>query len=217
MTAVRSIAGVRFRPISFDRLVTELVERIEAPPSDRPVAVAFDGPAGAADPAGLADALVDPLRVAGREALRVSAWDFLRPASLRFERGRRDPDTRYEDWLDVGALHREVLRPLRPGGTGAVLPALWDAGTDRAYRRPRVELPRDAVVLIDGELLLGRGLDFDLTVHLWLSPEALARRLPVDEHWALPAYERYEGEVSPADAADVVVRVDRPRNPAVRD
>lgn len=208
---------MRFRPISFDRLVTELAERIAASPADRRLAVAVDGAAGAADPAGLADALVDPLRVAGREALRVSAWDFLRPASLRFERGRHDPDTRYDDWLDVGALRREVLRPVRPGGTGQVLPALWDADADRAYRHPRASLPGDAVVLVDGELLLGRGLDFDLTVHLWLSPPALARKLPADQHWALPAYERYDREVSPTDTADVVVRMDHPRNPAVKD
>ncbi|KMS82241.1 uridine kinase [Prauserella rugosa] len=208
---------MRFRPISFDRLVTEIVERIAASPTDRRLAVAVDGAAGAADPAGLADALVDPLRVAGREALRVSAWDFLRPASLRFERGRHDPDTRYDDWLDVGALRREVLDPIRPGGTGEVLPALWDAEADRAYRRARVPVPEGGVVLVDGELLLGTGLPFDLTVHLWLTQAALRRTLPADQHWALPAYERYDREVSPADTADVVVRMDHPRNPAVRD
>nr|WP_221219642.1 uridine kinase [Prauserella isguenensis] len=194
-----------------------MVERIAASPTDRRVAVAVDGASDAADPAVLADALVDPLRVAGRETLRVSAWDFLRPASLRFERGRHDPDTRYDDWLDLGALRREVLGPAHPGGTGEVLPALWDADADRPYRMPRSSLPGDAVVLVDGELLLGRGLDFDLTVHLWLSPAALARRLSAGEHWALPAYERYDREVSPADTADVVVRMDHPRNPAVRD
>ncbi|MBB3661325.1 hypothetical protein FB384_000229 [Prauserella sediminis] len=208
---------MRFRPISFDRLVTELAERIGSWPADRNPVVAFDGAAGASDPAELADALVDPLRIAGREVLRVSAWDFLRPASLRFERGRHDPDTRYEDWLDVGALRREVLDPLRPGGTGEVLPALWDAEADRAYRLPRATLSRGAVVLVDGELLLGRGLDFDLSVHLWLSPAALNRNTPADGRWALPAYERYEREVSPTDTADVVVRMDRPRNPAVKD
>ncbi|OLT43676.1 uridine kinase [Saccharomonospora sp. CUA-673] len=211
---------MRFRPIAFDRLVDELTGRIAEQPRDRRIAVAIDGAggaAGAADPAGLADALVDPLRVAGRAALRVSAWNFLRPSSLRFERGRHDPDTRYEDWLDVGALRREVLDPLRPGGSGEVLPALWDAAADRAYRRARVPLPAGGVVLVDGELLLGQGLAFDLTVHLWLSPDALARRLPTEEHWALPAYARYERETTPAETADVVVRMDRPANPAVRE
>lgn len=207
--------GARFRPVSPARLVDELADRIAALPATGWARVAFDGPA-LADPATLADSLVDPLRVRGRQVLRVSAWDFLRPASLRLERGRRDPDARYEDWLDTGALRREVLDPLAQGGTGEVLPALWDSRRDRAFRLPRTKLAKGAVVLLDGELLLGRGLPFDLTVHLWLSPPALERGLPADEQWALPAFLRYEREVDPTETADVVVRLDHPRNPAVR-
>jgi hypothetical protein len=71
------------------------------------------------------------------------------------------------------------------------------------------------VLIADGELLLGRGLPFELTVHLSLSAGALRRRLPVDEHWALPSYERYSHEVNPAEVADVLVRADDPRHPAV--
>ncbi|MFC4000820.1 uridine kinase [Prauserella oleivorans] len=210
-------SGVRYRPISPERLVGELADRIASLPADRWSRVAVDGSGTAADPAGLADSLVEPLRVRGREVLRVSAWDFLRPASLRFERGRTDPDVRYEDWLDTGALRREVLGPLEPGGSGEVLPALWDRERDRAHRLPRTTLPAGAVLLLDGELLLGHGLRFDLTVHLWLSPAALERRTPPESHWALPAYARYERDVQPALTADVVVRMDRPHHPAVRE
>lgn len=204
---------MRFRPISPDGLVDELAERVAAKPPDAWVRVAIDGAAGTAE---LADALVDPLRVRGREVLRVSARDFLRPASLRFERGRHDPDVRYDDWLDVSALRREVLGPLAPCGRGTVLTALWDADADRAYRLPRTPLKPGGVVLLDGELLLGRGLELDVTVHLWLSPAALRRRLPSGQSWALPAFERYEREVAPAETADVVVRMDHPANPALR-
>lgn len=149
--------------------------------------------------------------------MRVSAGDFLRPASLRFERGRHDPDVRYEDWLDVSALRREVLGPLESTGTGEVLPALWDTTRDRAFRLPRTRLPDGGVMVLNGELLLGRGLPAELTVHLWLSPDALRRRLPEESHWALPTYVRYEREVLPTESADVVVRVDDPRRPALRE
>jgi hypothetical protein len=80
----------------------------------------------------------------------------------------------------------------------------------------RVTLAPRGVLVLDGELLLSAGLGFDIIVHLWLSPNALRRRLPEEEHWALPAYERYEREVAPAETADVVVRVDDPNHPALR-
>src|SRR5690606_15069840 len=208
----------RYRPITVERLVTELADRIaETAAHRRWTRVLIDGADEATDTAGLADALVDPLRVRGHEVMRVSAGDFLRPASLRFERGRHDPDVRYEDWLDVSALRREVLGPLESTGTGEVLPALWDTTRDRAFRLPRTRLPDGGVMVLNGELLLGRGLPAELTVHLWLSPDALRRRLPEESHWALPTYVRYEREVLPTESADVVVRVDDPRRPALRE
>ncbi|GGK87130.1 hypothetical protein Ppa06_52670 [Planomonospora parontospora subsp. parontospora] len=195
-------------------LAEELADRIAAAPPDSWVRVAVDG-APAARPGDLADALAGPLRLRGREAMRVSAWDFLRPASLRFEHGRTDPDAFYEDWLDAGGLTREVLAPLDPGGSGRVLPSLWNTATDRATRAPYVTLPPGAVLLLDGALLLGRWLPLELTVHLRLSPGALARRTDPELRWTLPAYERYELEAEPAETADVVVRADDPRHPAV--
>jgi hypothetical protein len=203
---------MRYRPISFQRLTDELTEQILALPAVPWVRVAIDG---VVDTAPLAAALVDPLRISGKPVLRVSTVDFLRPASLRFEKGKQDPEARYFDWLDEGALRREVLAPLSPGGDGMVLPALWDAGRDRATRLDRVELPAGGVLIADGELLLGRGLPFELTVHLAVSANALRRRLPSAEQWALPAYARYEEEVNPAEVADVLVRVDDPKHPAV--
>ena len=205
---------MRVRPVTPTALVEELAERIAATRREGWVRVAVDGPP-AADPDRLADALVDPIRVRGRAALRVSTRDYLRPASLRLERGRTDPDVFYEDWLDVGGLTREVLGPLSPGGTGRVLPALWNAETDRATRASYVQLPAGGVLLLSGPLLLGRGLPLDLTIHLALSPGALSRRTPADQRWTLPAYERYAREVAPETHADGVVRIDDPRHPAV--
>jgi hypothetical protein len=155
------------------------------------------------------------LRLRGREVLRVSAADFLRPASLRLEFGRTDPDTYYAEWLDTAGLVREVLGPLTPGRTGRVLPSLWDSRRDRATRAGYVTLPPGGVLLLDGTLLLGRGLPFDLTVHLSLSASALARRTAEEDRWTLPAFDRYEREVGPLKIADVAVRVEDPRHPAL--
>ncbi|MFD7904717.1 uridine kinase [Kitasatospora sp. NPDC059747] len=207
---------MRVRPISPDLLAEHLAERISALPGagQQWLRVAVDG-APAARPGGLADALVEPLRLRGRPALRVAADGFLRPASIRLEYGKRDADAFHDLWLDDGALAREVLDPLEPGGTGRVLPSLWDPVTDRATRAPYSQLPPGGVLLLDGALLLGRWLPLELTVHLALTPAALARRTPEDERWTLPAFARYEAETVPSEAADVVVRVDDPRHPAL--
>ncbi|MFF5173494.1 uridine kinase [Micromonospora sp. NPDC000089] len=225
---------MRVRPISPDRLVEELTERLHAaagelapavpPPSGAGstagstdggrLRVGLDGPPAAA-PQRLAAALVDPLRALGRPVLHVRAEDFLRPASIRYEHGRTNPDAYYEGWTDEAGLRREVLDPAGPGGSGRVLPSLWDAAADRASRAGYVDLPPGGVLLVSGALLLGGGLPFDVTVHLRLTPAALARRTDPEHRWALPAYQRYADEVAPESFADVVVRADDPRHPAL--
>jgi hypothetical protein len=205
---------VRIRPVSPPALVAELADRIAGTAPGVWLRVAVDG-APAADPHALAAALVDPLRERGRPALRISADDFLRPASVRLEFGRTDPDSYYGGWLDEAGLRREALDPLKSGGSGRILPSLWNAATDRATRAAYVSVPAGGVLLVGGSLLLGGGVPFDLTVHLALSDAALRRRTPADLVWTLPAFARYETEVAPAAIADVVVRIDDPRHPAV--
>ncbi|WP_406080513.1 uridine kinase [Micromonospora sp. NBC_00858] len=207
---------MRIRPISPDLLVTELTGRLADAATAGParLRVAVDG-APAAGPDELAAALVDPLRARGHPVLHVRAADFLRPASLRFEFGRSNPDAYYEGWVDEAGLRREVLDPAGPGGTGRLLPSLWDATADRASRARYVDLPPGGVVLVSGALLLGGGLPFDVTVHLALSGAALRRRTEPAQDWTLPAFDRYAEEVVPASFADVVVRADDPRRPAL--
>jgi hypothetical protein len=207
---------MRFRPVSPNLLVDEVAERIARRPTDAWTRVAVDG-APPAVPSDLADTLAEALRLRGRAVLRATAEDFLRPASLRFERGRTDPDARYEDWLDLGGLTRELLAPLEPGGSGRVLPSLWNPETDRASRAAYVDLAPGGVLVVDGTLLLGRGLVFEHTVHLWVSAPALARRMPAADAWMLPAYARYDAEVRPLHIADTGVRMDDPEHPAVLD
>ncbi|BDZ41829.1 uridine kinase [Paraoerskovia sediminicola] len=163
----------------------------------------------------LADLLVDPLRVLGRPAVRVSTDDFLRPASLRLEHGRQDPDALLDDRVDVGALEREVLRPLGPGGSGRYLPTLRDPRTDRSTRAGYVEAAPGTVLLLDGALALGLGLPVDLTVHLAIRDATIGRRTAPSDAWALPAWARYRREVDPEGTADVVVRVDHADRPAL--
>ncbi|WP_055554302.1 hypothetical protein [Streptomyces sp. NBRC 110028] len=209
---------MRLEAITWERLTDATADRIAgmtAADGGPWLRVAVDG-APAARPGELARDLAEALRMRGRPVLVVAAAGFLRPASLRYEYGKRDADAYYDRWLDTGALWREVFTPLEPGpgGTGRVLPDLWDPATDRATRSPYAELPPGGVLLLHGALLLGHWFPFDLSVHLWLTPGALGRRTEEDERWTLPAFARYEEEVRPVDSADVVVRADDPRHPA---
>ncbi|HZB20306.1 MAG TPA: uridine kinase [Blastococcus sp.] len=145
----------------------------------------------------------------------VPAAGFYRPASLRLEHGRTDPYARYTDWLDAGALTREVLGPLGPGGSGDYLPVLWDVVRDRAARARPLPAPPGGVVLVPGALLQGIGLPFDAVVHLRMSPAARRRLTPPEQAWELPAFDRYDDEVDPVALADAVVLADHPDRPAL--
>jgi hypothetical protein len=195
------LAAVKVRPLTFDTLVTEIADRISG--MDGRVRVLIDG-APAAEPEKLADAVVEPLRSLGRTVQRVSIQDFLRPASVRLEHGRPDPYSYRPDWFDYKGPQREVLDPALDG---KVLPSLWNAATDRASRAEYVDLPENAVVLVNGTLMLDRRLPAELTVHLWLSPGALRRKTA--EEWTLPAFDDYD------PVADLFVRYDHPERPGL--
>ncbi|UED88254.1 uridine kinase [Streptomyces profundus] len=215
---------MRLEAITWERLATELTERVLAPTPGRDTGeegrpepswrrVLVDG-APVAGGGRLARAVAEELRLRGRSAVVVDTEGFLRAASLRYEFGRHDPDAYRESWWDVSALWREVLTPLDPGGTGRVLPDLWDGERDRATRSEYVELPPGGVLLLHGTFLLGRWFPADLVVHLSLSPGALARRTPGEWRWTLPAFAGYAADERPEEVADVVVRVDHPERPA---
>jgi hypothetical protein len=142
----------------------------------------------------------------------VHAEDFWRPAGERFAWGREDEAAFRSHWLDAAALDREVLTPAL-SATGGYLPALWDVSADRSARRSVEPVPPGAVLLVDGVLLLDRGLPAELTVHVALSPAALRRR-GVPE-WQLPVFAAYDREVRPGEVCDVLVRAEDPLRPAV--
>ncbi|MFE2020736.1 uridine kinase [Streptomyces sp. NPDC059499] len=207
---------MRFEPITWERLAEALAAHADGlkPADGGPwLRVGVDG-APAARPGEPAERVAEELRARGRAVLTVSTAGFLRPASLRYEYGKEDPDSYADSWFDTNALWREVFRPLEPGGSGRVLPDLWDPVTDRATRSPYRVLPEGGVLIVHGPLLLGQWFPFDLAVHLRLSPGALRRRTDEGERWTLPAFARYEDEVAPADRADAVVRADDPHHPA---
>ncbi len=200
-----------YRPISPQALAAELAGRLARVRGI--VRVALDGPP-AARPDEFADSLVEPLRLRGRPVVLIRAASFWRDASLRLEYGHQDVEA-YPDWLDAAALRREVLDPLVT--SHSYLPSLRDPVTNRATRDAVRAAEPDTVAIVSGPLLLGRGLPFDSTVHLAMSAAARARHTPAELAWTLPAFDRYDAQTHPLEHADVVVRLEDPRHPAISD
>jgi hypothetical protein len=194
-----------YRPISPAALVRSVAADLPA----GTVRVALDGPP-CANPAALAGELAEFLRTS-RPVAHVRAEMFWRDASLRFEHGHEDVES-YRDWLDAGALRREVLARV---ASGSYLPSLRDPATNRSTRELPRAAPEGTVLIVSGTFLLGRGLPFDRSVHLAVSPAARRRQTPADEGWTLAALDDYDRDVRPADIADAVVRYDDPRRPAL--
>ncbi|MFI5776037.1 hypothetical protein [Nocardia sp. NPDC051570] len=197
-----------FTPVTVTALIDDLTDRI-AELRGRSV-VAVDG-ADAADPLGFARTISDRVRTRGRACEVVSLHDFVRPASLRLEYGRDEMSYRTA-WFDYAAVNREVLRALREQGRW--LPALWDERTDRSARARAVSADAETVVIIAGPMLIGRGLDFDLSVELRLSEGALRRGTDPADSFTVEAILRHRGEqdIQP----DILVAWDHRDRPAVR-
>ncbi|MEV6097435.1 hypothetical protein [Nocardia sp. NPDC051981] len=173
--------------------------------------IAVDG-ADAADPLTVANGVAELLRTRGRPAAVVSLHDFVRPASVRLEYDRDSEFTYRTAWFDYAALNREVLKPLRD--TGRYLPALWDERADRSARA-RIRTADDTTVLfIAGPMLLGRGLDFDLTVGLRMSAGALRRRTDAASQFTVDGL--LEFQRAHAEEPDIQVAWDHPDRPAIR-
>lgn len=214
------VGPVSVEPVTVEALadrIASLADARRSAPGRLAVRLGVDGPVQA-DTAWLADLVAGRLTALAIPVARVSAEHFLRARSLRLEWGRDDPDAFLQGWYDVGALRRDVLDPLGPGGSGQWLPRLRDPVTDRPFRdRPEPAAP-GTVAVLEGRFLarppLRAGLD--VLVHLDVDAQARARRVPAEEQArVLPAWQRYLTETAPAEQADLVIRFNRPSHPAV--
>lgn len=197
----------RFEPITPAGLVDLCVQRCAELP--RIAVVGVDG-APAAAPVSFASEIVDGLRARGRAAAVVRTADYLRPASLRLEYGRSDPQSYRDNWFDFAAITREVIAAVR--AERRWLPRLWDPVRDRSFRDQRENATNDQIIVIAGAMLRTHALDLDLVIGLDMSEGALRRRTPDDEQWMIrPLLDDTAG----APPADLEVRYDHPDRPAL--
>ena len=197
----------RFEPITPQGLVQLCTERCAA--LDGIAVVGVDG-APAAGTEVLASEIVDGLRARGRAAAVVRTSDYLRPASLRLEYGRSDPQSYRESWFDFAAIGREVIDAVRTHRRW--LPRLWDPVRDRSFRDEHRHATDSQIIVLAGPMLRTQALDLDLVIHLAMSEGALRRRTPDAEQWTI---EPLLDDDAHAPTADLEVRYDHPERPAL--
>jgi uridine kinase len=122
--------------------------------SDRPLRVGVDG-RSAAGKTTFSDNLSTQLRDAGRTVLRAEIDDFHPPGhGPRSAAGGYTIESYYAAGYDYTAFRDYLLAPFEPNGDRRCRLRLHDSYRDTPIDSPAVEVPIDAIVIIDGCFLL---------------------------------------------------------------
>jgi uridine kinase len=203
-------------------VLSQLADAIEALRLGHPTRVGIDG-RSAAGKTTFATALAATLRRRGREVVRAEIDDFHRPGHKWRSINREwTPQLYYDEGYDYATFARLVLEPLGPGGTRRCRTRLLDSFHDELYPEEWVDVPADAVAVVDGAFLLRRemalhwdylawlDIDFETMVSrarerdvAWVGEAAKVERR-YREHW-IPTHQLYESLEHPADRADFVI------------
>ena len=208
------------------RQVADAVTEVTTP---HPVRIALDG-RPASGKTTLANELAEVLRARGRPVIRATIDEFMHPKVVRYRRGVDSPEGCYHDSFDFDAIHRALLDPLGPGGTGEFQDATYDRETDRVVSLPTRRAPVDAMLLFDGVFLMRPELNdsWELRILVSTSFEASLRRARlrdaavlgsvtrVEERFRsryLPSQAHYFATVGPTEIAEVIVGNENPERP----
>jgi uridine kinase len=210
-----------------EELLVTLSAMVMVLPDDRPQLVAIDG-MSCVGKSMLATELSPVLEAAGRSVVRISYDDFHQPRAVRHRRERLSPEGYLDDSYDPDALRALVLEPLARS-ENHVRAASYDLAEERPAAADPVAVQPGAVVLVEGEFLLGPqlGVDWDLGILLVGEPGAvLDRALVRDADLGTPeqvrevylrrylgAWSLYEERHDPWTRADVVVDLTDPLAP----
>jgi uridine kinase len=202
--------------------ISEIITHIQ--PS-HPVRVAIDGIDGVGKTT-LADELVTPIRLRGREVIRGSVDSFHNPRALRYRRGRWSAVGYFNDSFNYDALIECLLAPLGPGGDRQYRTTAFDYREDCPVVSPLRRAAEDAVLVFDGVFLLRPQLIgfWDLTIYLEATFENARRRCAerdgdaYSEEWEaryIEGQRLYLKDCRPATTADIVVDFNDPDHPVI--
>lgn len=212
-------------------LIAKLAERIAAIERPHPTRVALAG-ITAAGKTTLADDLQSAIGALGRPVYRCEFDDF-HPKGYKFRSMREEwtGDLYWREGYDYAAFRRFALDPLGPGGDRNCRLALFSSYDDEFLPEEWTAIEPNAVVIVDGGLLLHPLLRDSWDYIAWLEvPEetAIARAVVRDVAWAADVTSierRYRAYHLPVhrihvasdarELADVVIGNGDPANPVV--
>jgi len=197
---------------------------------DHRLRIAIDG-LTAAGKTSLGHELAQRLAERGRPTFRASLDDFKRPWSEAHLYDRVSGEGYYRNAFDLDAVHRLLLDGGAPDGDGTVALCGIDPLTQVDHSTVTVQLPPDAVLLVDGVFACRPELNgsWDLRVWVDIDPELSVRRgtardadteggraaaEALHRNRYLAAEVLYMSEVDPRAVADVIIdntTFDRPR------
>jgi uridine kinase len=141
------------------------------------VVVGIDGP-DCAGKTTVADSLAVCLAGASQTpTVRASVDGFHRPREQRYRRGELSPEGYYLDSFDYQGMRDECLLPFL-GGAPRLRTTRYDHLADAAEVNDAIDVPAEAVLVLDGVFLLRPELRdlWTLSVYLKVSPDESLRR-----------------------------------------
>ena len=122
------------------------------PVLDRPALVAVDGVDGSGKTT-FAERLAAAYTDRGRPVHVVHMDDFLNPRTVRYRLGKNSPEGFFADTYNLAAFTNYVLDPLQPRANHIITMRAYDHRADATVDEPPVEVPPQAVVVVEGMFL----------------------------------------------------------------
>ncbi|GAA3591471.1 hypothetical protein GCM10022198_14240 [Klugiella xanthotipulae] len=134
-------------------MLTELADGLVTLYPHGRITMAVDGGPGV--PVGeFADDLATLLRYRGHTVFRAHLDDFHAPAQRRHLRGRYSAEGYLDFSFDESLLRRVLVEPFRLGGSTGFQLAGFDLARNQPYEARWVTAPEDAILIVDGSVLL---------------------------------------------------------------
>lgn len=193
-----------------------------------PIRVAIDG-IDAAGKTIFADDLGRTLEGLGKHVIRASIDGFHNPRSIRYARGRYNPEGYYLDSFNYRVLLDEILTPLGPEGDRSFRKAFFDYKNNKKLELEKQRASKDSILIFDGIFLLRPEIidHWDIKIYLDINYDESIRRgtlrddgdseelRTLYEKRYIPGQKLYHIHADPKRNSDLIIDNINPSNPRI--